>query len=95
MQILLSVKLCMIDIKKIFLTQNLQILDLGRIVKGSFISFQLVQKLRTPIFHPLCNQKFEQIKILKFSIDKKAECFGLRKFLVVVRMKNRSTEFWH
>jgi len=63
--------------------------------KGSFISFQLVPKLCTPIFHPLCNQKFAQIKILKFSINKKAEHFGLRKFLVAERMKGWSTKFWH
>ena len=49
---------------------------------------QLVPKFRTPIFHPLCNQKFAQIKKQEVFLD-------LRKFLVAEGMKIWSNSVWH
>ena len=59
-----------------------------RHIKGSFISFQLVPDKITPKFHPLCNQKFAQIKKQEVFLD-------LRKFLVAEGMKFWSNFVWH
>ena len=51
-------------------------------------SFRLVPGKITPKFHPLCNQKFAQIKKQEVFLD-------LRKFLVAEGMKIWSNFVWH
>ena len=55
-------------------------------VKGSFISFKLVPKLRAPIFLLFATKNLRRQKT-QILINKNLEFFDLRKFLVAKRRK--------
>ena len=83
-----------LDISVMRIKTFLDLPQISTVLKARFILIQLLPKLHTLDFPPLCNQKFVQIKILKFSINKN-QSLGLCTFLVAGRRKITSVKFWH
>ena len=63
-------------------------------VKVALSRFNWYQNFIHRFFILYATKKLRRSKYSNF-FNQKVECFGLHKFLVAERMKNRSTKFWH